>query len=704
MRKNPTLWDAAEDQICYLQAQFSPHQATSRVDQFQSVLLRIVVLGLGHARLDPKAKLTQAEKEVAIAFLKTLPAHDIVRVLEALHLGFEQLGTSQASRNNYAPRILDWHEWSKSQSWYPSPIRSVTDLRCPSIVTGRGAAASQKLTDRTGRYSRYRLQPEQQSLTLQADLAALDAFLTDFYHVDRLINLKPIKRSSMNLYRRELELMLGFRSQHDAHPIAVSALQLTHLVPLVEEEQLEDMTSKQIRQLWKHLQQSFSDWWVRYDRFLLAVCESTSPRTRVNKLCALIALAKYVYRHQVDLDRDYASIPIIKLFYSYLDAEVQRANGWTAKRQTVVNFEHKWIERREGQTALAAIWEQVVLPLQKETRLRDQWGQLRRGRAIAKSQKSLMIWHRLSSYPAARQSVLRTLKIATYCPITRPEDVPPDGWYLPKVPLEWRELDRDRRPLDNCLYRTYTHQGKEYPKGVYVLEVCADKTAQVYGVQQYVIADQQFDDGTCLYDVYQSYLCGQWLPEGDKNDWLYDWWVQEWRGQRGRWVTKGRMEFEPDPQLQPLNSPEHTGFQSAWSYLFVNPLTGELPSEVGFGKAFENPAYRLTGKRITPHILRAVWATWGGEMGLNEQQMMALAYAMGHSIQTLRRVYERVTPEEKRRSIDQVIDEVVLGQGAADSRAAAIPLEQAMVAFRRLSPQDQLLLKNWLDSLDSFTD
>ncbi len=133
----------------------------------------------------------------------------------------------------------------------------------------------------------------------------------------------------------------------------------------------------------------------------------------------------------------------------------------------------------------------------------------------------------------------------------------------------------------------------------------------------------------------------------------------------------------------------------------MNPLTGELPSETDFGKAFANPAYRLTGKQITPHVMRAVWATWGAEMGLNEQQMMALAYAMGHSIQTLRRVYERLTPEEKRQPIDQVINEVILGQEAEGSAAAAMPLEQAMAVFRQLSLQDQLLLKNWLDSLDS---
>ena len=44
-------------------------------------------------------------------------------------------------------------------------------------------------------------------------------------------------------------------------------------------------------------------------------------------------------------------------------------------------------------------------------------------------------------------------------------------------------------------------------------------------------------------------------------------------------------------------------------------------------------------------------------MGLSQQQLMALAYAMGHSLDTLRRIYDRSTPEEKRRPIDEVIEQ-----------------------------------------------
>ena len=700
MKNSLTLWDVCEDFICFLQAQFPPNKSEPLVAQFRSVLLRVVALGLGHSRLNPHAKMSQDDSAAAIAFLKALPGREIVKVLEALHWGFERLGTSQASRNNYAPRILGLTEWSQTQSWYPGRESGADDLRCPPMHTGRGAASELKLTHRTGRYKFYKLKPPQLTPDLQVQIQAVLNFLTAPHHPERLVEMKFIQMSSGQLYMREILLMLGYRANHDIGTSTGADLQLSTLVPVVEEDRLEDLTQKQCRHLWQEQRQLLADWWARYETFLRQECESISPRTRANKLCALIALAKFLYRRQVNWESAYIAIPVIQLLYSYLKVAMVEADEWTDTKRTVVNFEHKWIERQADQTTLTAIWEQVILPLQLETRSRDQWGQLREPRAIAKSYKSFLTWHRLGSYPATRQSVLRTQKIATYCPLERPTNVPPDGWYLPEVPLEWRERDKDQRPIDNCLYRTYVHKGQAYPEGVYILEVCGYKTVKKYGKQEYVIANQQFEDGTCLYDIYERYLCGQWLPGGDKQDLLYEWWVPEWRGRRGRWTTKGRMEFEPAPQLQPLKATEGKGWQAPWGYLFVNPLTGKLTNETNFGKAFGTPAYRLTGKRVTPHILRSVWATWGLEMGLSQQQLLALAYAMNNSLETLRRVYERTTPEEKRRPIDEVLKQLFGNSTAEDCSTATSPsFDQALTIFQQLSPPNQQLLKAWLDSL-----
>ena len=87
-------------------------------------------------------------------------------------------------------------------------------------------------------------------------------------------------------------------------------------------------------------------------------------------------------------------------------------------------------------------------------------------------------------------------------------------------------------------------------------------------------------------------------------------------------------------------------------------------------------------------------------MGLNQQQLLALAYAMNNSLETLQRVYERTTLEEKRRPIDEVLKQLFGNSTAEDCSTATSPsLDQALTIFQQLSPPNQQLLKAWLDSL-----
>ena len=73
---------------------------------------------------------------------------------------------------------------------------------------------------------------------------------------------------------------------------------------------------------------------------------------------------------------------------------------------------------------------------------------------------------------------------------------------------------------------------------------------------------------------------------------------------------------------------------------------------------------------------------------------------MNNSLETLQRVYERTTPEEKRRPIDEVIKQLFGNSTAEDDSMATSPsLDQALTIFQQLSPPNQQLLKAWLDSL-----
>jgi integrase len=99
-----------------------------------------------------------------------------------------------------------------------------------------------------------------------------------------------------------------------------------------------------------------------------------------------------------------------------------------------------------------------------------------------------------------------------------------------------------------------------------------------------------------------------------------------------------------------------------YGYLFPVPTKGIPANGSSFGGSFERTSYQLLGKRITPHILRCIWATWAFQVGLSDQEMRSLAYAMGHSVETLRGMYERSTPEEKLRPIHEAINRLLFQQ------------------------------------------
>ncbi len=153
-------------------------------------------------------------------------------------------------------------------------------------------------------------------------------------------------------------------------------------------------------------------------------------------------------------------------------------------------------------------------------------------------------------------------------------------------------------------------------------------------------------------------MYGWFLAEGYKNVQLYDWWQPELRGWRGRWVTSGRADFNPgDACYLPKGAQEELW---SWGYLFVVPELGTPADGPSFSSSFESTAHRLIGKRITPHTMRYIWATWAYQVGLNDAQLRSLAYAMGHTVEVLRQMYVRCTPQEKRRAIEEAISQLLL--------------------------------------------
>jgi hypothetical protein len=90
---------------------------------------------------------------------------------------------------------------------------------------------------------------------------------------------------------------------------------------------------------------------------------------------------------------------------------------------------------------------------------------------------------------------------------------------------------------------------------------------------------------------------------------------------------------------QELASPEHT-------FLFTQ-ANGKPFSDNQLSKFFMISAYRITGQRLTPHLVRDSIVTFLRKGNATERELEALALYMGHSIEMQRSSYDRRTKEEK---------------------------------------------------------
>jgi hypothetical protein len=113
------------------------------------------------------------------------------------------------------------------------------------------------------------------------------------------------------------------------------------------------------------------------------------------------------------------------------------------------------------------------------------------------------------------------------------------------------------------------------------------------------------------------------------------------------------MEFEPELTLE-LESGEHPPWRAG--YLFLKADSGKhYTRRSDYSRTIARRAFRLTGKKITPHTMRYVWATWAFQVGLNDAELRALALMMGHSVDTLRKMYQKATPAEQQKHINRAI-------------------------------------------------
>lgn len=675
----------------HIESKNNPTQTRRILNETQSAIMRVLLRGLGYEQQPAGRKMTKAEVSAARAFMETLSAAKLIDARAAMKLGFDILNSSQSSRNTYGGRLDHFLTWCEEQTWWgqltATAIFNVTDPKndyCPSLRRGHGKATNNRLTGRRSVYMTYQVQPEDTTAELDAELQEFYHFLTDPERDDR--RTEGISDSAAEIYLDHIRLILGWfrlRGTPRKH------LSLDLLIPKLTEDTLEDLTPEQRETSWKVRKLYVDTWICQYFEFLRKEVGSKSPKTKRFKTHALTALGKFQYRAEVGSNSGYQNIPVLKTLSKYSNNVREESAKWDRRGDRVVPTDKKWPKVVEGQTALTTVRKQVVEELRSFCRPKYSSNEhLRSGSAITTSLRDYLAWSSMTDMPARRQEEARSWRVSLVCPVKRPEDIPHGGFYHPIPPDQVRERDKDNLIADNYLYKTYTRKGKFYPEGVWVLDIQDYKTRKRYGPQSVVVKNRRFADGSCLYDYIEHYLYGWWKLEENANCSIYSWWDSSFQGEQGRWVSSGRAEF------QPQNFPcviEQNGSESwSWGWVFIMPRRGTPYNDSGFKDFFSKAAHKVNGKRITPHIIRDMWATWAYQAGLTDAQRESLAYAMGMDVKTMEDIYERCSPNEKRRPIEEVIDQVLFGEVETEYQQSTFYLKKLAQELLKLPEADRL--------------
>ncbi len=645
---------------------YASKKAQRIIQETQSAILRFLLLGLGYDKQPAGRKMTQAEKQAACEFMKTIPLNQLLKLNQAVTKGFELAGASIASQNTYGGRIQQLSDWGEQQYWWPreeSLEVNQTNQYCPPIRKGHGRANTKQLTERREQYSAYQLTVKEMSATLLSQMQQWEKFLTANQWPGRLS--KPISDSSAQTYLKHIRLILGWMHHYLDIPLAELSLDL--LIPKITDEQIEELAPREKEKFWQQHKYHLEKLICQYFEFLHKDLGAFSPSTKKFKINALSSLAKFQYHTEIAHLNDYNHIPIFQVINKYSCAVRQEIKQWEQQGRSVVDIEDKWPHVIETKTALSSVRVEIWEPLRLECRVSyDNWHK-REGSTIAKSIQRYLAWTFLADMPARRQEEYRSLKVALSCPIKRPAEVPAHGLYQPLPPP-------DVRLKSNYIHKTYVHQSQHYESGVWVLDIQDYKTDTIYGPQSIVIPNHKFHDGNWLYDYFERHL--------------YGWYFYDDGQQKGQWLTAGRISFEPGDSCYLSHHSQNSEFWS-WGYFFIQPLVGMPYNSTEFKDLVRNAAHKLTGVPVTPHIMRYVWATWAYQVALTDSERESLAYAMGHDVKTMLEFYEKCTPDEKRRPIEEVIDEILFNSFSKPKKSSEQDLEQLAQQLLQL-PTDEL--------------
>jgi hypothetical protein len=638
--------------------------------QTRTAIVRHLLPGWDESLMPSSSRqLTKTEREQIDQFLEKTPASKLSEALKVQQIVFEKYNVTQNSRNVYKSRLENFIDWVKKQGWIKSSSGRSPWHQAPRMLHGHGGAEKKLLTNRQTKLDKYSLKTHscwntQQIEKLVEEVNQFNECLVEEQYPGRLFD--PLKPDSVDRYVTQLYQIFGWLVNYKNIQPEESSLNL--LVPtslealdnnlklMVFTEPLKKLI-KQKDSLEDQIAQYVDTWICQLLKFLKKERHCQSAHTLQLFLGSIQLLVRYQYIGKTK-EANYKDIPVMVVVNKHRTACCKTIKT----QQPVANLEMKWLD-------LDKVHTQIVEPLRLECEFRGVDSQLRSITAIARSFKRFLAWGLLTYRPPRRQQELRELKIALYCEINdKPKNLAPNQFIQP--------LPRDR---NTDKYHGYLYKDRD---GYWYQDMTAEgyKTGKTYGLQKLRIPNPKFPDGTEFYDYLEAYLYGYW------------------RDRQGNWVSAVSTTKAPSAghQLYPLRMALR--LKNDHNFVFFGTRNGEPFNNSDFGDFFKKSAHRLTGQLLTPHLLRDIYASWFLDRAYTEDIIRSLAYAMGHSVEEMRRTYDKRKAQRKYEPIQQKLDETIsqlIGFNEVVTMASDTPPAGAdPVAWRLLTPEQKTKYRN----------
>jgi hypothetical protein len=190
------------------------------------------------------------------------------------------------------------------------------------------------------------------------------------------------------------------------------------------------------------------------------------------------------------------------------------------------------------------------------------------------------------------------------------------------------------------------------------------KTGGTYKDQDLEILNLELPDGYQFYDYLEAYLYGYYLDK------------------YGHWISAGKHLQPPGSEWEPCSLRLALDPKDNHNFVFLRPQESD-PFETAalLADFFKGACYSVSKKILTPHLLRDITATYFlDNPNTSHQDVSSLAYSMAHSEEMLKTIYDKRSPQQRNRPIEDKMGSLVqqLINGQEPSKKQEISQEKLL--------------------------